>query len=326
VLFFPKLLSGPIVPYRLFVVTKIGETVGIDVVKDGLRRFAFGLAKKVLIADHLGKTVNAAFELDVPNYPPFVAWLVLIGFALQLYFDFSGYMDMSLGLGRVFGVQLPENFNDPYTARSISEFWRRWHMTLSAWFREYVFYPLERQRLPILGQQFNILFVFLLTGLWHGLTPTFMVWGLIHGAAIVFEGTAIGKRLRLAWPPIQHFYALSVILFSWVFFRSNSLEFAGLFIRRLLGDTSGIQILPFSTTTPLPFIEPTFVVAMISGVIFAMPVANWLTAWKKRLVTHNPAFSFPLQIVWDGAALFLLWAAISALAGGAFSPGIYDKF
>jgi len=285
-----------------------------------------GLAKKVLIADHLARLVNAAFGLETPNFSPDIARLALIGFALQLYFDFSGYIDMAIGLGQALGFQLPENFNHPYLSRSVSEFWRRWHMTLSAWFREYVFYPLERKRLPVLGQQVNILFVFLLTGLWHGLTLPYIIWGLIHGIAIVLESTFIGRWLRRTWQPIQHLYALSIILFSWIFFRSSSVEYAWAFLKRLFGDLNGITVLPFSTTTPLPFIEPTFLLALAIGLILSFPVSPWLAGWRDNLVTRQPKLALPLQIISDVLLLALLWTSIAALAAGAFTPGIYDRF
>ena len=326
IFFFPKLLTGPITPYRSIRDQLHHPSPEIQNVANGLRRFAYGLAKKVLIADQLAKVVNAAFGLKTPNFSPDIAWLVLISFALQLYFDFSGYIDMALGLGQALGFQLPENFDFPYLSRSISEFWRRWHMTLSGWFREYIFYPLERKRLPVFGQQINILIVFLLTGLWHGLTLPYVVWGLIHGIAIVLESTFFGRWLRKTWYPIQHIYALSVILFSWIFFRSSSMEFAWLFLKRLFGDLSGITVLPFSTTTPLPFIEPTFLLAFAMGIIFSLPVSQWLGNLRERLVSRLPRLTLPVQIVSDGVVLLLLWASVTALAAGSFTPGIYDKF
>jgi len=326
VFFFPKALTGPITLYRTLTDPLSNPSPTVEDMANGMRRFAMGLAKKVLIADHLARLVNAAFGLETPNFSPDIARLALVGFALQLYFDFSGYIDMAIGLGQALGFQLPENFNHPYLARSVSEFWRRWHMTLSAWFREYVFYPLERKRLPVLGQPVNILFVFLLTGLWHGLTLPYIIWGLIHGLAIVMEGTFIGRWLKSTWQPIQHLYALSVILFSWIFFRSSSVEYAWLFLKRLFGDLNGITVLPFSTTTPLPFIEPTFLLALTIGLIFSFPVSPWLAGWRDKLVTRQPKLALPIRVISDGLILALFWASIVVLEAGGFTPGIYDKF
>ena len=154
-------MVGPITPYRVIRADLAAPGPVIQSVADGLRRFAIGLIKKILIADQLAKIANPAFNLSTPNFSPYIAWLALLAFTLQIYYDFSGFTDMAIGLGRVFGFTLPENFDQPFTSRSIGEFWRRWHMSLTGWFREYVFYPLERHRLSVFGQQLNILFVFL---------------------------------------------------------------------------------------------------------------------------------------------------------------------
>src|SRR5690349_7412227 len=160
------------------------------------------------------------------EHRPLFAWLALIAYTLQIYFDFSGYTDIALGLGKMIGITLPENFNYPYMAQGISDFWRRWHITLSTWFREYVFYPLERRKLRFAGQQINLVIVFLLTGLWHGPTLTFLVWGLLHGLAIAFESAGGGRWMKTQWRPLRHLYAISVIMLGWVFFRSPNLNYA----------------------------------------------------------------------------------------------------
>ncbi len=326
IFFFPKILSGPITLYRSISDRFSNLSVTVEDVANGMRRFTLGMGKKVLIADHLAKLVDAAFGLESPNFEPQIAWLVLIGFALQLFFDFSGYIDMALGIGQALGVRLPENFDYPYLSRSIGEFWRRWHITLSNWFREYVFFPLERRRLPIFGQQINIMIVFLLTGLWHGLTLPYVFWGLTHGIAIVLESTFFGRWLKKTWQPIQHAYALSVILLGWVFFRSNSLEFAWLFLRRLFGDLSMITVLPFVETRPLPFIEPTFLLALIAGLIFAFPVLPLLEGFRKKMITRHPVLEIPIQVFSDMLTFTVLWFSIAALTSGGFLPGIYDRF
>lgn len=326
IFFFPKILTGPITLYRSMRDQLTSPAPDVQNVANGLRRFAIGMAKKVLIADQLASVVNAAFGLETPNFSPGIAWLALVGFALQLYFDFSGYIDMALGLAQALGFQLPENFNFPYVSRSVGEFWRRWHMTLAAWFREYVFYPLERRRLPVWGQQINILIVFLLTGLWHGITLPYLLWGLIHGIAISLESLSFGRWLRQTWRPIQHLYTLSVILFSWIFFRSTNVAFAWLFLKRLFGDLNGITVLPFSTTMPLPFIQPTFLLALALGLLFSFPISDWLAGLRDNMISRRPKWAFPIQVISDGLLLVVLWASVAALAAGSFSPGIYDKF
>ena len=298
----------------------------VQSVADGLRRFAIGLIKKILIADQLAKIANPAFNLSTPNFTPYIAWLALLAFTLQIYYDFSGFTDMAIGLGRVFGFTLPENFDQPFTSRSIGEFWRRWHMSLTGWFREYVFYPLERHRLPVFGQQLNILLVFLLTGLWHELTVNFLIWGLIHGAALALESTAIGRRLKNAWRPLQTIYVISIVAFSWIFFRSPSLSYAWDFIKRLWGDASGVTPLPFSATRPLPFIDPTTWLALGLGLLFLMPFRSILSSWWIFIKQRYPRLGIFPRLVADLVLLVLFWSGIAVLTSGGIAPGIYDRF
>jgi len=211
-------------------------------------------------------------------------------------------------------------------SKNIGEFWRRWHISLSSWFRDLVFYPLERHRLKWIGQPINILFVFVLTGLWHGLTRNFVIWGMIHGLALVFESTFLGRKLRTFWAPLQHIYALCVILVGWVFFRPPTPHFALVFLRRLLGDTQGLKILPFELTSPLPFIEPTFVIALLAGILFSFPVSQWLDAFLKKIPEDKLALKFSVQVLNDAVLLFILLLSIAATASSTFTPGIYGTF
>jgi alginate O-acetyltransferase complex protein AlgI len=243
-----------------------------------------------------------------------------------LYFDFSGYTDMAIGIGRMMGLRFIENFNFPYISKSIGEFWRRWHISLSSWFRDFVFYPLERRRLNRLGQAINILIVFLLTGLWHGFALNFVVWGLLHGAALVFEGSPLGRKFRTLWSPIQHVYALGVILVGWVFFRSPTTHFAIMFLRRLLGDARGLKPLPFEVTSPLPFIEPTFVLALLAGILLSLPVSQWLEQVRVRLPTGRIGVWFTFLFISDLVWILVLIVSIAATANSQFAPGIYGAF
>ena len=181
ILLFPKLLVGPITRYGTLKDQIDKIEISVNDVADGIRRFVEGLAKKTLIADTLSKVVIPIFNLDSPTITPWIAWLVLISYTLQIYFDFSGYTDMAIGIGKMMGLRFVENFNFPYLAKSIGDFWRRWHISLSSWFRDFVFYPLERRRLRWVGQPINILIIFILTGLWHGFTLNYVTWGLVHG-------------------------------------------------------------------------------------------------------------------------------------------------
>lgn len=321
-LLFPKIPVGPIVRYRQLREQIKNIQVAPEDLAEGVRRFIRGFAKKALIADTLAKVVTPIFNLTSPVILPHLAWLVLISYALQLYFDFSGYTDMAIGAGRMLGLRFIENFNFPYLSKNISDFWRRWHISLSSWFRDYVFYPLERRRFTRFGQQLNILIVFALTGLWHGLTRNFLIWGLIHGIALAFESTSWGRKLRTAWTPVQHIYALSVILAGWVFFRSPTPDFALDFLRRLAGDMTGYKTLPFGLTSPLPIIEPTFLLALAAGILFSFPVGGW---FQKQAEALFPA-QLPRQILYDLWLVFLFWASVASTANAVFQPGIYGAF
>lgn len=232
---FPKILVGPISRYK--TVAKVFPDPNPDIydIADGIRRFVQGLAKKVLLADTLALFVDAAFKIGPGSLTMELAWLAVIGYSLQIYFDFSGYTDMALGLGKMMGFSLEENFNFPYISQSIGEFWRRWHISLSNWFRDYVFYPLERRRFKYYGQQINILSVFLLTGLWHGITKNFIVWGLLHGFFIALESLFLGRLLKKIFRPLRHLYVLLTISMTWIVFRSPDLKFAWVFLMRLFG-------------------------------------------------------------------------------------------
>ena len=326
VLLFPKILVGPITRYG-----PLKEQIGkFDVTPEGvaagIRRFIIGLAKKILIADFLAKIIDPIFNLPKPNIAPWLAWFVLVSFALQLYFDFSGYTDMAIGLGQMMGLTFLENFNYPYITKSISEFWRRWHISLSSWFRDYVFYPLERKRLKWLGQPINILIVFSLTGLWHGVTWNYLVWGLMHGTAIAFESMGLGRRLRTLWAPIQHIYALTVILISWVFFRSPDIHFALRYLLRLAGDTRGLSPLVFQTTNPLPVIDPSVILAFLLGTVFCLPVGQWVGKTINPFVKDNFKIKFSLQVIYDILLFLLFVISVAALVSSSYAPGIYDKF
>lgn len=323
---FPKMLVGPITLYRSIAGQLKVHLLTAEDAANGIRRFIIGFAKKVLIADLLAGIVDSVFSLDPAHFSTGFAWLALMAYALQIYFDFSGYVDMAIGLAQMLGFRLPENFDFPYISKSISEFWRRWHITLSSWFRDYVFYPLERKRLKWIGQPLNVLIVFLLTGLWHGLTRRFAIWGLIHGVAIVFELSWLGRKFKSVWAPFQHLYALAVILFSWVFFRSKSLPYAMSFLARLAGFGGQIAPLPFSRTAPLPIINHSFWLAFAAGLIFSTPLVPELCKRLSRLVEQRPHLALPLRLAGDVLLFVLLLASIAATASSSFAPTIYGKF
>lgn len=325
-LLFPKILVGPIVRYTQVKKQLDSLQTKSEDMADGLRRFLKGFIKKALIADTLGTIVTPIFDLQSPVITPGIAWLVIISYSLQIYYDFSGYTDMAIGLGRMMGLSFMENFNFPYLAKNISDFWRRWHISLSTWFRDYVFYPLERRRLKWIGLEINILIVFALTGLWHGFMRNFFIWGLIHGIALVFEASSLGRKFRSSWIPIQHLYTLGVIIVGWVFFRSPTPDFALDFIRRLLGDTRGIQMLPFELTSPLPFIEPTFVLILVVALITLFPIGIWVQEKFERILKTREYLRLPFQLGYDISLFLIFLLSLASIASSSYNPGIYGAF
>lgn len=324
--FFPKLVSGPLMRYGSFTNQINNIDPPAENIAAGIRRLFIGFIKRTLVANQVALIADAVFNLPQPDIAPHFAWLGLISYTLQIYFDFAGYTDMAIGLGMMIGIRLPENFNRPYAARSISDFWRRWHMTLTAWFREYVFYPLERRRLRWAGQQINIIIVFLLTGLWHGFKPTYILWGLLHGIVLAIESLGFGRWLSHIWRPLQHAYTLTIILIGWVLFRSNSLTFAGAFFRRLAGDVTGLAPLPFSQTSPLPFVDLSVALAIIVGVIFIFPITFLRDQTGTNTEPHETRNQVVFQALTDLLLISLFILGLAASVSQKFLPNIYASF
>jgi len=317
---FPKVVAGPITRYRQISVQLGRRSFDVNLAGEGAQRFILGLAKKTIIADRLSLIVDhGVFDQAIPNLSAGNAWLVLLCFTLQIYFDFSGYSDMAIGLGMIFGFRFPENFNHPYASRSISEFWRRWHMTLSGWFREVVFFPLERKRAAgsrIFNTYTNVLIVFLLTGIWHGVTINFLIWGLLHGLAICFENSQAGKLLRRLPSVFQHINALLVIMISWVFFRSNSPSFALAFLQNLVGIRQS-QV-PTAYSILMPGTASLWVILTL-GVLFSFPVVDWMNKKVNLSISRNGWFRVAVSLA-------LLAVCLVAVAGSTFQPYIYGNF
>ena len=254
--FFPKILQGPITPFAdIKEAIHEWQTDWGDVAQ-GMRRFIIGLAKKVILADNLMYVIDNVFNADLGDLSASAAWVGLLVFSIQIYLDFSGYSDMAIGLGRVFGVKLPENFNFPYLSRSIAEFWRRWHMSLINFFRVYVFMPLEisRRRVKHFRQQINLIIVFLLTGLWHGITWNFILWGLYFGLILNLEAGPFSKWLKKIPIAFQHVYTLVLALLGWIFFKITNIADWLPFIKSLLGLNQASGIYTLRTLGVLPAI------------------------------------------------------------------------
>ena len=223
---FPQLIAGPIVRYHDVAQQIVSRTVARSQFSSGIQRFIFGLAKKTMLANPLGEVADKIFAVPVHEVTTSMAWLGIICYTLQVYFDFSGYSDMAIGLGRLFGFEFLENFNYPYIAESMRDFWRRWHISLSTWFRDYLYIPLGGNRGSSLRTYLNLWTVFLLCGLWHGASWNFIIWGALHGASLVIERIGWHKYLDRLWRPLRHLYTLGIVMIGWVFFRSESLSHA----------------------------------------------------------------------------------------------------
>ncbi|MFH1139880.1 MAG: MBOAT family O-acyltransferase [Pseudomonadota bacterium] len=314
---FPQLIAGPIVRYNHIAEQLVERSFTIDYWSLGIRRFIIGLGKKVLIANAVGLTADQIFALPGSQISPGLAWLGAVCYGLQIFYDFSGYSDMAIGLGLLFGFHFPENFNYPYLARSIREFWRRWHMTLSNWFRDYLFIPLGGSRTSNINIYRNLIVVFGLCGIWHGASWNFLVWGLYHGLFQVFERLGLDRILARSPRVVGHVYALAVVTVGWAFFRLESFPEALSYIRAMFslhwGETNFY-------TVPM-FLNREVGLALILGVLGCAPLLPGLTAWLNRKIGGTPAF------VLSAAALFgVFFLSTLYLAATTYNPFIYFRF
>ncbi|MDO4549309.1 MAG: MBOAT family O-acyltransferase [Clostridia bacterium] len=304
---FPQLIAGPILRYR-DVERQIDERrENISGVFSGLSRFTVGLAKKVLIANAVAPLADEAFSVVAPSMPG--AWLGVIAYSLQIYFDFSGYSDMAIGLGAMFGFSYPENFRYPYIARSIREFWNRWHISLSSWFRDYLYFPLGGNRKGKARQALNLLCVFLATGLWHGAGWTFIAWGLYYAVARAIEalftgGSATDCMLKKAF---NWMYTAAVVLVGWVLFRADSLPHAASFLMAMASGNPGM----LTRATPLAL------TAVATGLIAATPLP--LCMFER--LSHSAKTVCKALLTPAVLILCMLY-----LASGAYNPFIYFRF
>jgi alginate O-acetyltransferase complex protein AlgI len=241
---FPKLIQGPLAQYGQIEPDLLQRKVNVENIEEGIRRIIIGLAKKVLIADTVARVADIVFGTDPNAIGMGVAWYGTIAFAFQIYFDFSGYTDIAIGLGNILGFHLPENFNYPYISRSITDFWRRWHMSLTGWFRTYIFLPLEfkRRREKHFRTQSNLLIIFFLTGLWHGASWNYIIWGVYFGLILAIEASRFGKWLKKIPTTLQHIYSIVLILFGWVLFKIDTLSDWAPFFKALFGGNEWHQI------------------------------------------------------------------------------------
>ncbi|WP_054852472.1 MBOAT family protein [Olleya sp. ITB9] len=317
---FPQLIAGPIVRYTDIKYNLKNKHFGSHQFYKGCKRFIIGLSKKMLIANNCAFFADAAFNLPNEELSILVAWLGLICYALQIYFDFSGYSDMAIGLGLMFGFTFPENFNYPYISKSIKSFWRRWHMTLSRWFKDYLYIPLGGNRKTKTRTYINLLIVFTLTGLWHGANWTFLIWGLWHGLFLIIERLGFNNILKQTHSAIAHCYTLLVILLGWVFFRSETLEQATSFLVKLFSFNSktNYDYFNFYFTTEV-------VLALIIGLILSTSIDKKIVCFFNKQTKSSVIYQ-SYVITKSLALLALLWLCYYYIATNAYNPFIYFKF
>jgi alginate O-acetyltransferase complex protein AlgI len=278
---FPQLIAGPIIRYRPIAPQLGHRSVSFDDVDAGVARFAAGLAKKLLIANPIGAVGDHLFATAPSDLPIWAVWLAVLCFSLQIYFDFSGYSDMAIGMARMFGFRFPENFNYPYCATSIKDFWRRWHMTLSAWFRDYVYLPLGGSRASAWTTTRNLWIVFLLCGAWHGASWNFVVWGMWHGLFLSIERLRVVERALSNSPRVlQNAYMLLIVMVGWVFFRSPSIELALDMLSRMFGLQAGAAtMLPVSSHVAAPTM-----LLIVLAAFFSLPIWPQAREFVRKIV------------------------------------------
>ncbi len=332
---FPQLIAGPIVRYKDVTEQLIERSIGLERFASGVRRFLIGLGKKMLIANFAAKACDSIFALPVEQLTPQLAWTGILCYTVQIYFDFSGYSCMAIGLGRMFGFEFLENFQHPYSSQSITEFWRRWHMSLSSWFRDYLYIPLGGNRAGKARTYFNLVLVFFLCGLWHGANTTFVVWGLWHGAFLVLERIGLGTALTNGPRVLRHVYVMLAVMVGWVFFRATSMDQAIGIVRALAFLPEGDGLVRYGELTvtaaaanPLALHTDLLTwVALLAGAIGSTPWLPTLSAWHATLEQRGRVVTFrALDAL--GSVLLLLVFLLCAMemAGGSYNPFIYFRF
>jgi alginate O-acetyltransferase complex protein AlgI len=318
--FFPQLVAGPIIRYHDVAEQFTRRVVDLSGFAYGVRRFVVGLAKKVLVADLCARIADPVFALPDAQLTAPVAWLGMVAYAVQIYFDFSGYSDMAIGLARMFGFRFIENFNRPYAAASLREFWKRWHISLTNFFRDYLYIPLGGNRRGPVRTYLNLVIVFLLTGLWHGASWTFVVWGALHGFFMLLERAGLGALLD-RWPRIiGRVYMLLVVLMAWVFFRCDDITHAWRYVVVLFTPGHGVPRL----VHPEYYLTTDAAIALAVGVVGGLGLYDRFMHWcRSGPLQGREALLADLR---DVALLLLFVFTAMAVATRTFDPFIYFRF
>lgn len=316
---FPQLVAGPIVRYTTVADEIRNRRETLDAFTDGAVRFLFGLGKKMLLANQLGLLADQVYATRPEFLTTALAWLGAAAYTGQIYFDFSGYSDMAIGLGRMFGFHFLENFNYPYLSQSVTEFWRRWHISLSTWFRDYLYIPLGGNRCAHWKHIRNILVVWALTGLWHGAAWNFLCWGLYFGLLLLGEKYGWGRILERAPAALRHLYAMVLIVVSWVLFRAGTLDYAVRFLQAMAGFAQGGLTDGRTTYYLLEFRWE-----LLLAIPAAMPVKSWLQNWLES----KSGAAAQVLLAWGPKliALGMFGLSFLRLVSSSFNPFIYFRF
>ncbi len=315
---FPQLIAGPIVKYNEIQHQLKHREFSADRVSKGITRFILGLGKKVLISNNMGLIVDKAFAENPADLSCLTSWISALCYMLQIYYDFSGYSDMAIGLGCMFGFDFNENFNYPYISGSIQEFWRRWHISLSTWFKNYVYIPLGGNRISKKRTIINRLIVFFLTGFWHGANFTFIVWGMLHGMFLLLEELGAIPTKKKWFKPFGHIYVVLVAMLTFVIFRADTLSQAGRIFANMFTGAQGNYLVNTQLMTNL---EPLFFTALAVAIVFSAPVLPMLRE-KAMKCKAAPLFDYTGHIITLG--IFAL--CILSLVSSSYNPFIYFRF
>lgn len=315
--FFPQLVAGPIVRYQTIEKEIYKRNVSLDDFTYGIERFILGFSKKMIIANQLGKLADIVYNLETLNTP--VVILGAFSYMFQIYFDFSAYSDMAIGLGRIFGFHFLENFNYPYISKSITDFWRRWHISLSTWFRDYVYIPLGGNKKGIKRQILNLFIVWTLTGLWHGAQWNFILWGLYYFIFLMLEKFILKKYLKNTPNFLKHIYTITIVLIGWILFRAESLTTCYNMIKNLFNFNFTSQALAQSRI----YIE-TYYVYLILAIIFSIPIYPYII--NKIQNIKNQKLKITLEILHYIFLITIFIISIMFLAKSNYNPFIYFRF
>ena len=321
---FPQLIAGPVVRYADIARELDDRKETIEGVAAGMRRFVVGLSKKVLIANTMAAVVDTLYESTPAALGVMGTWIAIIAYTFQIYFDFSGYSDMAIGMGKMMGFNYPENFNYPYIARSITDFWRRWHITMSQFFRDYVYIPLGGNRCSIIKWLRNIIVVWFLTGLWHGAAWHYAAWGLYFAVILVAEKLFLNKLLTKS-RVLSHVYSVLLIMFGWVIFRCDTLRDALSFFKSMFGFNGlfGNDTVPAPILLQRAGVNTVFLVTLVFAIVFSVPVIPWL---KNKIKNMSEMKAKYILCVSDCILVVLLVASSIQLALGSYNPFIYFEF